>query len=127
MTTRKVLVLPVALGDVTYATEDAISVFDVDGRVDLMRADIVGRQPERNERVLVLDVQDLIDALRDGDDELAEFDINGTVVSKSKKAVTVQLGDGRCVSLPTRYVEADVEDFVRVARLPRWLALDRGL
>lgn len=124
---RKLLVLPVAQGVVSYATDEWVTVDSENFDGDINRADIVGRQPERNEFVIVLDVQDLIDALRDGDDELAEFEINGTVVAKTKKSVAVRLTEGRTVSLPTRYLEADLEDFVRVARLPRWLALDRGL
>lgn len=121
--TRKLLVLPVVQGSVQFSTDSHITV---DG-LTFHRDAIVGRQPEKWEHVLVLDVQDLIDALRAGDDELAEVEINGTVVSKSKKSLSVRLGDGRFVSLPTRYLEADLEEFVRVARLPRWLALDRGL
>lgn len=123
MNNRKLLVLPVNQGVVSFSTDEWVTV----GSEHIARADIVGRQPEKKEFVIVLDIQDLIDALHAGDDELAEFDINGTVVEKTKKAVRVKLTDGRFVSLPTRYLEAEVEDYVRVARLPRWLALDRGL
>lgn len=123
MSERKLLVLPVSHGRVEFATDEWVTI---DG-LNVARQRIVGRQPEKDEFVLLLDVQDLIDALRDGDDELADVEINGTVVSKTKKAVSVRLDDGRHVSLPTKYVNADVEDYLRSARLPRWLALDRGL
>lgn len=123
MSERKLLVLPVTHGRVEFSTDEWVMI---DG-LNVSRERIVGRQPEKHETVVVFDVQDLIDALRAGDDELADIEINGTVVSKSKKAVSVRLDDGRHVSLPTKYVNADVEDYLRTARLPRWLAMDRGL
>lgn len=93
----------------------------------MKREQIVGPHPERDEHVLVIDIQAIADALRDGDDDLAEYQVNGTVVRLTNKAVYLRLADDREVSLPKQFVTADLDEFVREVRLPRWLALDRGL
>ena len=56
---RKLLVLPVIDGNVSYATDEWITIA---GR-SFARSRIVGRQPERDEWVLVLDVHDLVSAI----------------------------------------------------------------
>jgi hypothetical protein len=120
------VVLPFVVGSVTFATDIVVSVEDEDGRIDLPREWIAGRQPRKGELVIVLNVQDLADALREGDDALVEVD-GGTIVGSSKKAVSMKLADDRVVSLPKQFVDGEVDDYVRSVRVPRWLALDRGM
>lgn len=131
MSDRKVLVLPVAIGEVTFATDEWITV-DLQ---TIARERIVGCQPEKLDHVLVIDIQDLIDALREAnateqqeDDwsELVEVELNTKVVSVSQKAVYFDVNDDR-IFLPKRYVNAEMDQFVQSVRLPRWLARDRGL
>ena len=135
---RKVLLLPLVHGFVTFATDVIVTVESGDGeKVDYKRENIVGRQPEKHEAVLVVDVQELRVALKEEepldalqvyeDDEVCEFAINGKVTNTSQKAVFIRLEDGRDLMLPKQFVQAEIDEYVTTARLPRWLAIDRGL
>lgn len=128
MNERKLLVIPVTLGTVTFSTTAWIGVQDAEGcELDIKRSQIVGRQPEKDEAVMVLDIQDLVDALRSGDDDLVTVGLNGTVVRKTNKAVVVRRDSGHEVSLPKTFLDAEIEEYVSEVRLPRWLCADRGI
>lgn len=127
MSDRKVMLLPLTCGTITFLSTDAVSVSGEHDRVDLRRDQIVGAIPDKGESVLVIDLQDLADALRHGDDELVEVDVCGTVVKETDKALVIQLADDRKVMLPKRFVSAQLHDYVKEVRLPRWLALEREL
>ena len=127
MSDRKVMLIPLTHGVVSFATSEFLSVSGDGERLDLKRDQIVGRHPEKGEQVLVLDIQELADAIRAGDDDLVEVFVGGTVRKHTAKSTVIDLDGGKEVVLPKQFVELEAGEYVRDVRMPRWLAMDRGL
>lgn len=65
MSERKLLVIPVTVGQVTFKTDHCISVESDSGRIDIKSENRVGPDIQKNEMVAVIDIQELADALRE--------------------------------------------------------------
>jgi len=127
----KLIVVPVLKGKVVFATDSHVTIYDshVHKRLDCERSQIVGRQPESKEEVLVIEVDALLAALEAAGNELVEVEINGRVERLTAKAAYLDVPRVGLTTIPLRYFDEvpEVMDFIRTVRIPRRIADDRGL
>lgn len=129
----KFIVVPIEIGRVEWATDRSISVKGPGVHHDIMREDIVGRQPDKYETVAVFSLDDLLQSLREGDNQqqrifqdLVEVAIEGEVKKRSQSAVWIKT-DARTIILPAKYCDLAIGEWVHVARVPKWMAAEKHL